>query len=188
MATTLTLISHGSTEALRRAAFPADEPLERFGARDGARARERLRRFDRAWVAPELRARQTAAALGIEAAVEPALRDLDSGSWAGKGLAEIAPQLLAVWLNDTAPPPHGGETVTALIARVADWMKSPIGEGHCAAVTHPAILRAAIVHAIGADASAFRRIDVAPLDAAVLSFSDRWRFRSLAPLAEPSVD
>jgi broad specificity phosphatase PhoE len=188
MATTLTLICHGSTEAVRRGAFPRDEPLDRFGERDCARAKPGLRRFDHAWSAPELRTRQTAAALGLTAAVEPALRDLDHGHWAGKDLSEIEPESLAAWLGDAAPPPHGGETVQALLQRIAGWMDRRVDAGHSVAVTHPLVVRAAIVHAVDAGIASLRRIDVAPLDAAVLSFSNRWRLRSLGPLAEPRGD
>mgnify|MGYP001553977417 CR=1 FL=1 len=188
MATTLTLICHGSTDAVRRGAFPRDEPLDRFGERDCARAQKRVRRFDHAWAAPELRARQTAEALGIEAGIEPALRDLDHGRWAGRALSEIEPEAVAAWLGDATPPPHGGETVQALLERLADWMDRRVDAGHSVAVTHPAIVRAAIVHALDAGVGSFRRIDVAPLDAAVLSFSNRWRLRSLSSLAEPPAD
>jgi len=187
MATTLTLISHASTDAVRRAAFPQDEPLDSFGERDCAKAR-RLRRFDHAWVAPERRAIQTAQALGIVGTIEPALRDADHGRWAGKALAEIEPETLAAWLSDAVPPPHGGETVQAVLERVAGWMDRQADAGHSVAVTHPAILRAAIAHALDVGVGSFRRIDVAPLDAAVLSFSTRWRLRSLSPLAEPPSD
>jgi broad specificity phosphatase PhoE len=187
MATTLTLICHGSTDAVRRSAFPQDEPLDRFGERDCARARKGVRRFDHAWVAPELRARQTAEALGIKATVEPVLRDLDHGRWAGKALDEIEPEALAAWLGDAAPPP-GGETVQALLERVARWMDRRVDAGASVAVTHSSVVRAAIVHALDAGVASLRRIDVAPLDMAVLSFSNRWRLRSLSSLAEPPAD
>jgi hypothetical protein len=49
-------------------------------------------------------------------------------------------------------------------------------------------VRAAIVHALDAGVASLRRIDVAPLDMAVLSFSNRWRLRSLSSLAEPPAD
>jgi hypothetical protein len=61
-------------------------------------------------------------------------------------------------------------------------------KGRFIAITHPVIVRAAIAHTIGVDAGAFQSIDVAPLSAAVLSFSNRWRLRSLMPLAEPPAD
>jgi broad specificity phosphatase PhoE len=188
MATTLTLICHASTDAVRRGAFPSDEPLDRFGERDCARAKTGLRRFDHAWVAPERRAQHTAQALDIGATIAPALRDLDHGRWAGKALAEIEQDALAAWLGDAMPPPHGGETVQALLARVADWMESRLEAGHSVAITHPLVVRAAVVHALDAGIASLRRIDVAPLDTAVLSFSNRWRLRSLRPLAEPAAD
>ena len=84
------------------------------------------------------------------------LRDCDHGSWAGRSLAEIqaeAPEALAAWLSDPAANPHGGESIADLIRRVAAWCDSPErGEGRVLAITHPAVMRAALVHALGAGA------------------------------------
>ena len=56
--------------------------------------------------------------------------------------------------------------------------KASMGD-HVVAVTHPAIVRAAIIHAIGAAASAFWRIDVAPLTRTELRARNRgWTLRS----------
>ena len=120
-------------------------------------------------MAPERRAQHSAQALGIEATVEPALRDLDHGRWAGKVLTEVEPEALAAWLGDATPPPHDGEAVQALLARVADWMDRRVDGGHSVAVTHPLVVRAAIVHALDAGIGSLCRIDAAPLDAIVLS-------------------
>jgi broad specificity phosphatase PhoE len=55
-------------------------------------------------------------------------------------------------------------------------------EGATLAITHAAIVRAAIVHALGADSSAFARIDVAPLSLARLSgHAGRWNLVALGP-------
>ena len=56
-------------------------------------------------------------------------------------------------------------------------------EGATLAVTHASVVRAAIVHALGADPYAFWRIDVAPLSLARLSGRDgRWNLVALGPL------
>jgi broad specificity phosphatase PhoE len=48
------------------------------------------------------------------------------------------------------------------------------------AITHPAVVRAAIVHALGAPPAAFWRIDVAPLSRTDLSGRDgRWNLRGI---------
>jgi len=112
MTARLTLICHGSTEAVRRAAFPRDEPLDDRGKAHAAELVAHLPRGDRCWTGAELRARQTAEALGLSASVQPMLRECDYGRWAGKTLTEIAacePQAVDSWLNDPAAAPHGGE-------------------------------------------------------------------------------
>ena len=77
--TRLTLIRHAPSQATRRSAFPLDERLD-GRALDEARAlRPRLDRADVAWTGPAARARQTAEALGLDAAVAPELDECDFG-------------------------------------------------------------------------------------------------------------
>lgn len=183
MSQRLTLICHGATVATRRAAFPADEPLDE-GALGGAAALGgRLRRADRALTSPLLRARQTAAALSLDARAEPALRDLDCGRWAGRSLAEIAaaePAGVAAWLRDPGAAPHGGEALSSLLPRVAAFLRSAGGAGgHTVAVTHAAVIRAAVLHVLDAPADAFWRIDVDPLSVTDLRHDGRrWALRA----------
>jgi broad specificity phosphatase PhoE len=135
-------------------------------------------------IAPERRTRETAAALGLSGASEPLLGDCDHGRWAGRSLAELQaeePRALAAWLEDPDAAPHGGESVADVIRRIARWSDSPErGEGRILAVTHPTVIRAALIHAMGAPASSFRRIDVAPLSRLVLSrHGAHWRVQAL---------
>lgn len=186
MPTRLTLICHGATAATRSGAFPADEPLEARALARTAALQPMLRRADRAWTSPALRARQTAAALGLDAVAEPALRDGDHGRWAGRRLEEIQaaePDGVIAWLADPDAAPHGGEPLSALLRRVAVWVDARAGDGrHGIAITHVAVIRAAILHALGAPASSFWRIDIAPLSVVELSHDGRrwaWRASSL---------
>lgn len=164
---TLTLICHGATGATRAAAFPRDEPIEPAAARRAAALAPTLRRVDRSLTSPALRARQTATALGLTAETTAALADCDFGRWAGRSLADIErdePDGVAAWLTDADAAPHGGELLGAVMARVAAWLASGAqGEGRVVAVTHPAVIRAAILHVLAAPAASFWRIDVAPL-------------------------
>jgi broad specificity phosphatase PhoE len=114
---------------------------------------------------------QTAAALGLSATSDPGLADWHLGDWRGRTLDEVAteaPAAVAAWLGDPDAAPHGGETLTALLARVAAWLAGRVGEGHTVAVTHAAVVRAAVLATLGAPAAGFWRIDVAPLTATVL--------------------
>lgn len=189
MPTRLTLICHGATAATRSGAFPAGEPLEERALARAAALRPMIRRADRAWTSPALRARQTAAALGLDAVDEPALRDGDHGRWAGRRLEEVQaeePDAVIAWLADPDAAPHGGEALSALLGRTASWLDARAGDGsHGIAVTHAAVIRAAILHVLAAPASSFWRIDIAPLSVVELSHDGRrwaWRASSL-PLA-----
>ncbi|WP_433238298.1 histidine phosphatase family protein [Streptosporangium sp. CA-135522] len=175
--TRLLLVCHASTSATARAAFPGDEPLDGRGLR---RAGGMAGRFGPgpAVCAAELRCTQTAAALGLSADPDPGLADCDYGRWRGRTLGEIEaaePEALAAWLTDPAAAPHGGESITALLGRVAGWL-SRRAPGRVVAITHPTVIRAAVVHALGAPAPAFWRVDVAPLARVALTGRDgRWR-------------
>ncbi len=184
----LLLIRHGSTGAVTRAAFPVDEPLDGAGRAAAARLAGRLGRGD-AVCGPALRARQTAAAAGLEAAVEPALRECDFGGWAGRTLAEVhaaEPAATAAWMTDPDAAPHGGESTSALLRRVGAWLDGEaLRDGRAIAITHAGVVRAAVVHALGAPAGALWRVDVAPLAVTELHAHDgRWTVaRVNAPVA-----
>jgi len=186
----LTLVSHALTPFTRRAAFPTDTAIE------PAHSREPLGRFTSALSGPELRCVQTGQLFGLEPVVDDALRDWDYGDWAGRTLDEINltdPDGVGRWLTDPDSAPHGGESLTQVLDRVAAWLdhdgaehESPehgaFGNGRTIAFTHPAIVRAAIVHALGAPAQAFWRIDIPPLSHTGLTANrGRWTLTELTP-------
>ncbi|HEX6352709.1 histidine phosphatase family protein [Actinophytocola sp.] len=181
MTSRLVLISHAATSATRRAAFPADEPIETTPDPMPLRANGYL-------TAPETRCRQTAAGLGLTADVEPALRDCDHGAWRGRTLDDLDPAAMTAWLTDPAAAPHGGESVMDLIDRIGGWLDGfPKDHRKIVAVTHAAVVKAAVVHAILATPRSFWRIDVPPLSQTVLSGHSRgWTLRTLAAPLTPA--
>jgi broad specificity phosphatase PhoE len=160
----ITFISHAPTAAVARAAFPLDEPIE-------PREFERLQstgwvppRAHQVCTGPEQRTRQTANALGLDPILVAELRDMDYNSWKGKCLNEIQAGDLegtTRWLTDIDAAPHGGESVASLLARVEGWLAVQ-HSGHTIAVTHPAVIRAAIILALRAPAQSFWRVDIPP--------------------------
>jgi broad specificity phosphatase PhoE len=165
-----------------RPVFPDDPPLGRRERATASRVPQ-LSRADAAWSSPNTRAVQTASVLGLAASLAPALRDCDYGRWTGRRLADVhreQPEALAAWIADPAAKPHGGESVTEVIGRVAGWLDEQMRErGHLVAVTHPVVIRAAIIYALGAAPSSCARIDVAPLSRTVLTHDGgSWRLRS----------
>jgi len=183
----LDLIAHGSTAATRAARFPDDESLEAsaVGALEGLRGR--LSPYGHVMIAPSRAAHETAEALGLDAAIETALRDCDYGRWRGlsaKAVAEREPDGFATWLGDPGAAPHGGESFSKLIERVRAWLaQSLTHDGATLAVTHASVVRAAMASALGAPPSSVFRIDVAPLSLARLSGREgRWNLVAFGPL------
>lgn len=96
------------------------------------------------------------------------------------------PASLAQWMADPASASHGGESVVALVSRVGTWLDvQAVTAGSIVAITHAAVIRAAIIHAVGAPARSFGHIDVAPLSMAMLSaHGGRWTLTGLGPLTK----
>jgi len=178
----LTLVSHAMTDAMVAGRFPADEPLNEAGRRHAQTAAGlRINRQTRQLAGPERRALQTAELLGLRAEVEPRLADLDYGRWRGTALNDVCPGQLRAWLTDPARAPHGGESIAVLIDRVAQWLDSLTSTVlPTIAVTHPAVIRAAILVALGAPPKSFWRLDIAPLSRTVMHCRGHaWTLRSI---------
>lgn len=130
--------------------------------------------------APERRAAQTAAWLWPQVQVEPALADCALGQWQGLPLKQLQaeqPQALAQWLEDPLSAPHGGESFAQLCERVGAWLMAFDRPGEWLAVTHPWVIRAALVTVLECPLAAAQRIDVLPLSRVELSFTGQWRLR-----------
>ena len=176
----LTLVSHAMTDAMAAGRFPVDEPLNDIGRRQlKTAARLDINGGMRQIAGPERRAHQTAQLLGLRAATEPRLADLDCGRWCGQTLRAVGPADLEMWLTDPARAPHGGESIVDLIQRVAGWLDSLTDNASpTVAVTHPAVIRAAILRSLDSPPESFWCIDIAPVSRTVLNFRNgRWTLR-----------
>nr|WP_241015440.1 histidine phosphatase family protein [Pseudomonas frederiksbergensis] len=178
-ATRLTLICHARTVAQKLARFPTDEPLEMdWQSAKGSRCSQ-FKRARRLLCGPELRTRQTAELYGENVDIVAALRDCDFGRWKGMSIDDLQrsePETLQAWLSDPTSAPHGGESVAQLAERVAAWLSTlEATPGHIVAVTHPFVIRAALMQVL--QGAAFNQIDVEPLSAVELRFNGRWRLR-----------
>lgn len=166
------------TDAMAAGRFPADEPLNALGLRQAGGITD-LDRFDAAVCAPETRARQTADALGLTADAEAALADLNCAAWQGNPLDAVPPDELAVWLTDPTRAPHGGESVVELVDRVRGWLGTLAERHRLVAVTHPGVIRAAILVALDAPPKSFWRIDIGPVSQTVMHRrGGAWTLRS----------
>ncbi|MFG2881796.1 histidine phosphatase family protein [Streptomyces sp. NPDC048297] len=153
-----------------------DAPLSASGLRMAGAAGAGLAPHVLAVRAPSIRCSQTADALGLTADAEPGLHDLDLGAWSGRSLDEVAltdPDGFTAWLTDPDAAPHGGESVRRLCRRTAHWLGSRASDtGHVVAVTEAAVVRAALIHALGIPARAFWHLAVPPLSAVSFTWRD----------------
>ncbi len=129
-ATTTLLLRHGQTalSVERRFAGRGDIPLTEIGRRQAAAAGGALAvrgDVDLIVTSPLGRARRTAEAVaestGAGLVVDDGLVETDFGAWEGLSFAEVGAQWpadLAAWLADAEVPPPGGESFTAVAARV----------------------------------------------------------------------
>ncbi len=184
----ITLICHATTRALRSATFGGDETLDEAGRARAQRLAGSLGTVDACWSSPALCARETAAALGLNASVDERLRDCDYGRWTGLKFQQVLlrePRKLVAWIRKPSTAPHGGESIPQVLQRVAAWVaERGRDRGHTLAVTHSAVIRAAVVHVIQADLPSFWRIDILPLSQTELRTNGRrWVLRSIAPLS-----
>ncbi len=189
----ITLICHATTRALRSATFGGDDGLDESGNAQAQRAAGRIGRVDHCWTSPALRARETAAALGLTGVVDERLRDCDYGRWTGLRFQQVLlrePRKLVSWIRKPETAPHGGEPIPQLLQRVAAWMAERSRDsGRTVAITHAAVIRAAIVHVIQAQLPSFWRIDVLPLSQTELRTNGRrWVLRSIGPLLNDEAD
>lgn len=181
MSLRLTFMCATATDTTRDAVFGDGPPSE-----DGLRAARALGGTLPPYAplvrAPSVRCALTAAALGLDATPEPALCDFDYGTWRGRTVREIVaadPYGYASRLTDPDATPHGGESVRQLCRRVAHWLGSvqPFLD-QALIITEPAVVRAALVHALCAPATAFRHFEVSPLSTFSLTLrEDGWNVR-----------
>ncbi|MER8479177.1 histidine phosphatase family protein [Mesorhizobium sp. M1163] len=179
----MTLVCSGITHQMRSAGFPLDEPLERRSIELALALGQHLSKTDRVFVAPSLRARETAQLLGLRATVIDSLRDQNYGFWEGKTLEKIEaeqPGALAAFRTDPAYVPGGGESLTQVASRTTgflDAMRS--AGGHLIAVTHPVVVRTAMIHILAAPLTSCWQIDVPPLSmTSFYSDGTRWTLRA----------
>jgi len=167
------------TTALRAGRCAVDEPLEDAARAAAEHAASGLRPPARALCDLTLRTTQTARALGLDPISEPALADLGLGVWAGQAVTDVPREQLTAWTSDPASAPHGGESILELIDRVRGWLYTAAElPGATIAITHPAVIRAALIVALNASPESFWRIDVPPLTATTLHAQARgWTLR-----------
>jgi broad specificity phosphatase PhoE len=153
----LIIVRHGEStwNAEGRLQGQADPPLSEQGRREAAALAPALdvAAPDRVVSSDLVRARETAALLGHpDAPVDPRLREIDVGEWAGRPLAELPQGSEPSWRAGPLTPP-GGESWEEFAARVADTLDELLdGGGPRLIVAHGGVVRAAVAYLTRADA------------------------------------
>ncbi|MFF3353701.1 histidine phosphatase family protein [Streptomyces sp. NPDC002917] len=185
MSVRVSLVAAARSSSLLAERFDDDRPLDRAGWHEvqlAAQALVPLGAAELRYCSPTARSRATGEALGYAPMAQPALRDCDMGRWRGLTLSDVAarePAAVDAWLADPRSAPHGGEPLLAFITRIGGWLDTrPACEGSIVAVAEPAVVRAALVYALGAPPSTYWNVDVRPLSTITLTgLPGRWSLR-----------
>ena len=176
--TRLLLARHGETDWNRIGRWQghADPPLNETGRRQAAELAEQLAGDGIAAVYSSdlVRASETARAvgarLGLPVVEEPALREIDVGSWSGLTRAEVEqrfPEGFARWLAGEIG--HDGETREQLTERAltaALEIASRHPGGNVLVVTHGGVIRALRRHAAGDPGAGIANCGTVPFELA----------------------
>ena len=161
----LILLRHGRTAANAAGLLQGrvDNALDDYGQRQALASATALGRPVRVVSSPLLRARETAAALGLPFEIDDRWVELDYGAWDGRPVRDLPADTWAAWRSDPTFVPPGGESLVALQHRV----ETAIGELAEAAATqdivvvsHVSPIKAALAWALGGGASMSWRMNV----------------------------
>ena len=173
--TTFILVRHGAHDRLNRF-LDGRRPgvfLNEVGRRQAEWAAGRLASLavDALYTSPLERTRETADAIatrcGLAAMVEPALEELDFGSWSGKTITELEP--LEAWRRwneaRAISPTPAGDTMRAAQNRMLDFIdlrRRERPKGCFVLVGHSDPIKAVLFFYLGLSLDKLHRITVAP--------------------------
>ena len=187
--TTLVMVRHGVTDATTGKRFSgglaSDNPPLNDEGRSQARATGEwlspmASTFDALVASPVRRTRETAEILAgfldLEIIEEPAMAEMEFGSWDGLSFAEVReqwPDELSSWLGDLDSAPHGGESFRTVEKRVLegrDRLLETYAGRTTVVVSHVTPIKTLVAHALGAPLEAVHRMELAPASVTVLSY------------------
>lgn len=151
----LHLVRHGRTDANAQGLLlgRADPPLSEEGRRQASALASMMPSDARVVSSPLRRTRETAEAFGVAVEVDDRWIELDYGELDGTPLRDVPPDLWRQWRADPTFVPPGGESLTALGARVRLACEELVDEARdrdVVVVSHVSPIKAAIAWAIGA--------------------------------------
>jgi alpha-ribazole phosphatase len=176
----LWLVRHAPVMGPRGVIHAPEAPADTGDAAALARLRALLPPAAASFCSPARRTCDTAAALGLAAKEEPALREQDFGAWTGRTHAEIRAELgdgayERFWRAPATNRPPGGESFADQIGRVAAGLAA-LPEGDVVLVVHSGTVRAALAVALDLAAENALRFVIDPLSLTRIDrLDDGWR-------------
>jgi broad specificity phosphatase PhoE len=174
----LVVVRHGQTQANAEGLLLGrlDPPLTERGAGQATALRAAVAGATRVVSSPLLRARQTAAALGLPTSIDERWIEVDYGVHDGRPLREIPPELWARWRADPTFVPEGGESLASVSRRVAEACDDLAEEAvahDVVVVTHVSPLKAAVAWALGVGTEVVWRMFVDVASVTRIAVTDR---------------
>lgn len=143
-----------------------DPPLDALGRAQAVALAAAVGPVDRVIASPLVRARETAAAFGVQVEIDERWIEVDYGEYDGTPLAEVPSTAWDQWRRDPDFAPPGGESLRGLGVRVAaalDDLAAVDGpDTTTVVVTHVSPIKAAVCWALGTDELTSWRLWVAP--------------------------
>jgi broad specificity phosphatase PhoE len=162
----LIVVRHGRTAANAAGLLQGrvDNPLDEEGRRQAEAIARAVGPVDRVVTSPLRRARETAAAFGVEAEVDEAWIELAYGEWEERPVRDVPAATWAQWRRDDHFAPPGGESLASLQRRVEAAcvaLAEEALERDVVVVTHVSPIKAAVAWALGVGPSTSWRMNVA---------------------------
>ena len=164
--TNLWLIRHAPVDGPRGVIHAPDAPTDLRDVATIAALKAKLPAVAHAVCSPARRTRDTARALGLDAAEEAAFREQDFGNWTGRRHNDLVTELGAAyrefWKTPASNRPPGGESFVDQIARANDGLvRLPAGEAIL--VVHSGTIRAVLAIALDLAPDSALRFVIDPL-------------------------
>jgi alpha-ribazole phosphatase len=177
--TNLWLVRHAPVDGPRGVIHGPDAPADISDGAAFAALTARLPPKVHAVCSPARRTRETAAALGLDAAEQSAFREQDFGTWTGRRhndlVAEFGDAYRDFWKSPASNRPPGGESFVDQIGRTIDGLAS-LPAGDVVLVVHSGTIRAVLAIALDLSPDAALRFVIDPLSLTRIDRLDNgWR-------------
>lgn len=181
--TNLWLIRHAPVDGPRGVIHASEAPADLRDVAVIAALKARLPVSAHAISSPARRTRETASALGLDAAEDAAFREQDFGNWTGRRhddlVAELGEAYREFWKSPAGNRPPGGESFVDQIARARAGLAS-LPSGDVVLVVHSGTIRALLAIALDLAPDSALRFVIDPLSLTRIDrLENGWRVMSV---------